>query len=120
MDNIERAIATGYANGDVHLVTLQPRQNHSEAAALEMEGIGKLTNAGFRTVVASLWCNAEKKTASVDFVAIWEENGVAIIVKHGDRVATSHELYTRWKMQPDDPMTASEMIAICRKLTGQS
>lgn len=114
--SIQRSILTGYANGDVHSAWITHGEEPSAAAAREMTGIGQLTNEGFRVLVASAWSNDEKRTAGVNFAAIWQENEALIIVKHGDRVATSMELYGRMVNPGDQPLTCQELMEICQRL----
>lgn len=114
--SINRSILTGYANGDVHTAWITRSQEASSEAAREMEGIGKLTNEGFRVLVASAWANDGKKTAGVNFAAVWHENEVEIIVKHGDPVGTSMTLYQRWRNPGEQPLTCQELLEICQRL----
>lgn len=114
--NIQKSVFTGYANGDLQSSPVPQGADSSEAAAKEMEGIGKLTNAGFRTLVASAWMNEEKKTAGFTYVAVWEDNETQIILKSGEPVATSMTFYQRWSHPGAEPMTCPELLAICQRM----
>jgi hypothetical protein len=90
-------------------------QEASQIASNEAMQIGLLTNAGFRVVVASVWTREETKTAAFLYAAAWNENEVEVLLHHGDRIASSHELYRALGSVGDDSLTCSDLIDFCRR-----
>lgn len=114
--SVDRSVLVGYANEDVHVMQVLENQDASAMATKEAEEIGKLTNAGFRTVVASVWCTDENKTAGIAYAAAWKDGEVEVLLHHGDRVATSHDLYAYCKGVDGKAMTATHLTEFCRRL----
>ena len=65
--SIQHGVLIGFANGDVHRIQVMEAQDASKIAVEEARDIGILTNAGFRTVVASVWWNDATQSASLAY-----------------------------------------------------
>jgi hypothetical protein len=110
---ISYTVLIGYANGDVHSMQVNRDQQASQIAAIEAQEIGTLTNAGFRTVVASAWMNQDEKTAGFLYAAAWNGNEVELLLHHGDRIASSQDLFLA--LESPEVMTAQALLDFCRQ-----
>lgn len=113
---LTKSVLIGHANGDIHTIQVLDRQDVSQLATEEAAQIGKLTNAGFRTIVAALWTRDEKKTAGLTYAAAWNENGVEVLLHHGDSMATSKELYSHFMGLDGKVLTSANLAEFCKKL----
>lgn len=109
-------VLIGHANGNVHSMQVMDSQDSSQMATQESLEIGKLTNAGFRTIVAAAWYREETKTAGLLYAAAWDENQVDVLLRHGDRIASSHEFYAEWITRPNEPLNSTELLGFCHHL----
>ena|SRR5688572_16952732 len=110
--SIKYTVLVGHANGDVHLMQVMKDQQASQMASTEAKEIGKLTNAGFRTLVASAWADDEKKTAGFLYAAAWNENEVEILLHHGNRIASSGDLFSA--IENPQELTTNTLLELCR------
>ena len=113
--SLQHAVLIGYANGDVHIMQVMKDQEASQLAVEEAKLIGNLTNAGFRTFVASAWTREETKTAGFLYVSAWNENEAQVLLHFGDRIASSHELYRALLPDRDPPLTATDLLRFSRQ-----
>jgi hypothetical protein len=114
--SLTKSILIGHANGDIHTVQVLDRQDVSQLATEEAGQIGKLTNAGFRTIVAAVWTSDEKKTAGLTYAAAWNENDVEVLLHHGDKIATSKDLYAHCIGLNGKALTSANLAEFCKKL----
>ncbi|HVT10696.1 MAG TPA: hypothetical protein VHE55_00385 [Fimbriimonadaceae bacterium] len=112
--SLQQTVLIGYANGDVHAMQVMESQEASKMATQEAQELGTLSNAGFRTIVASIWSRDETKTAGLMYAAAWNENEVQVLLHYGDRIASSHELY-RVITDGAEPLTATTLLGFCRR-----
>ncbi|HTQ09407.1 MAG TPA: hypothetical protein VMI31_04990 [Fimbriimonadaceae bacterium] len=110
----QQAVLIGYANGDVHAMQVMENQEASQIATQEAQELGTLSNAGFRTIVASIWSRDETKTAGLMYAATWNENEIQVLLHFGDRIASSHELY-RVITDGEEPLTATTLLRFCHR-----
>ena len=113
--SIQYVVLIGYANGDVHTIQVMKDQQASQIATEEAKHIGELTNAGFRTIVASMWSREDTKTAAFLYAAAWHENEIEVILHHGDRIASSHELYRTLASLDGEGLSSTELHGFCRR-----
>ena len=114
---LQHSVLIGYANGDVHFLQVMDKDDATVLATNEAKDIGHLTNAGFRTVVASVWMREETKSAGLLYAAIWNEMEKQVIVHNGSRMAQSHELYTSCHRMSGEHITATDLMDYCRRLS---
>ncbi len=112
--SLQHTVFIGYANGDVHTMQVMENQEASQMATQEAQELGTLSNAGFRTIVASIWSRDETKTAGLMYAAAWSENEIQILLHYGDRIASSHELY-RVITDEVESLTATMLLGFCRR-----
>ena len=113
---VVHTVLVGYANGAIRTLPVRNHRKVGEIIDLKAREIGKLTRAGFCTVVAAAWHRRETQTAGLLYAADWNQNGVEVLLHHGDRIASSQQLYERWQSQPERPLTSGELIDFCRQL----
>jgi len=106
-------ILTGYANGDVHVSPLPSHQDPSAAASMQMATIGELSNAGFRTVVATLWEDKVSSTAGIGFAAVWQQNEAKVVVRPGDEPSIAPDLFVRWANRETEPLRTEDLLKLC-------
>jgi hypothetical protein len=111
--SIKYTVLVGYANGDIHSMQVMKDQQASQMATTESREIGLLTNAGFRTVVASAWINDKMRTAGFLYAAAWNENAVEILLHVGDQIASSEELFLALESQ--HLLTAGALLDFCHQ-----
>lgn len=109
---IKYTVLIGYANGDVHSMQVMKDHQASQLATAEASEIGTLTNAGFRTVVASAWINEEIRTAGILYAAAWNESAVEVLLHRGDKIASSEDLFLAIENQR--VLTAEGLLDFCR------
>jgi hypothetical protein len=113
---VVHSILVGYANGDVRSRPVRSFRRVGREAARAAACLGKLTKSGFCTVVAAAWHGNDDDIAGLLYAADWNGNRVEVLVKHGDHVAPSAQLYSRWKEAADRPLTSTELVTFCRRL----
>jgi hypothetical protein len=113
---VVHSILVGYANGEVRSRPVKSFRRVGRAVARASKSLGKLTRSGFCTVVAAAWHGNDERTAGFVYAADWSDNHVEVLLGHGDRIAPSHQLYSRWHDDADKPLTSSELIRFCRHL----
>jgi hypothetical protein len=113
---VVHSVLVGYANGDIRARPVKSFRKVGKVAAQETRRLGKLTKSGFCTVVAAAWHGNEDDTAGLVFAADWNGSRVEVLVDHGDLVASSHHLYTRWMADSERPLTSAELVSFCRRL----
>jgi hypothetical protein len=111
--SIKYTVLIGYANGDVHLMQVMKDQQASQIASTEAKEIGTLTNAGFRTLVASARMDDETKTATFLYAAAWNENEVEVLHHHGTTMTSSADLYTT--IEDSQTLTTNALLNLCQQ-----
>ena len=104
-------VLVGFANGDVHVIQVMNNQDASQMATAEAQELGQLTNAGFKTVVASAWSQEDTKTAGLLYAAIWNENKTEVLLRYGDQIESSEELFSAISV---GDLTAAKLLDLCR------
>lgn len=113
---VVHTVLVGYANGAIRTLPVRNFRKVSEVIERKAQDIGKLTKAGFCTVVAAAWHRQDTETAGLLYAADWNQNGIEVLLGRGDRVSSSHTLYKRWRSDPANPLTSGELIDFCRSL----
>ncbi len=91
-------------------------QNVAEMAMLEVDGVGELTNSGFRTVVAAVALREDSESGAIVYAAVWNGERVDVVVQPESRMASSHELFAACSGPIVDGIDAPRLIELCSEL----
>lgn len=109
-------VLIGFANGDLHFNQVMEAQDPLAMGLSETDQIGKLTNAGFCSIVSVVGLREEGATAVIEYAAVWNGERIDVLVKPGSRMASSYELYALCLHNDNLELDASRLRNLCLEL----